>query len=317
MDKKLENKNEKQKRNILNSVDNENADYFRKFYIKIKKYLSIIQHNLDFNDDPKLNIIEKKDSQIKNEIKTLIIEENSKLQPFLEKNVNKHFKNIELKYSIDEIQQLYGKSNILSKNNKVLKYSSFNESEASGTLMFIVFEQLNDMLSQTNNNIYIAQFIDVLMNELEEDFELFEICNMNNEFESLDARFYNAYQLKLMTSDESPYVKSYLKDREQTTGKSQDNELYVDLEGDIKISEEDSKLKNKLTEEKYQELKDKYIQNENKIDLQTIEIIKNEIKEEADDAEDDLELVTGSDSGDYGVLSENDFETGEGFIENE
>ena len=81
--------------------------------------------------------------------------------------------------------------------------------------------------------------------------------------------------------------------------------------------EEDSKLKNKLTEEKYQELKDKYIQNENKIDLQTIEIIKNEIKEEADDAEDDLELVTGSDSGDYGVLSENDFETGEGFIENE
>ena len=54
-----------------------------------------------------------------------------------------------------------------------------------------------------------------------------------------------------------------------------------------------------------------------KIDLQTIEIIKNEIKEEADDAEDDLELVTGSDSGDYGVLSENDFETGEGFIENE
>ena len=317
LDKKLENKNEKQKRNILNSVDNENADYFRKFYIKIKKYLSIIQHNLDFNDDPKLNIIEKKDSQIKNEIKTLIIEENSKLQPFLEKNVNKHFKNIELKYSIDEIQQLYGKSNILSKNNKVLKYSSFNESEASGTLMFIVFEQLNDMLNQTNNNIYIAQFIDVLMNELEEDFELFEICNMNNEFESLDARFYNAYQLKIMTSDESPYVKSYLKDREQTTGKSQDNELYVDLEGDIKISEEDSKLKNKLTEEKYQELKDKYIQNENKIDLQTIEIIKNEIKEEADDAEDDLELITESDSGDYGVLSENDFETGEGFIENE
>ena len=318
LDKKLEcaQDNPRQKKMIIQSIYNENANYFRKYYIKIKKYLSIIQNNLDFDEDPKLNFMNKKNSEIKSEIRKVINDENEKLKPFLEKEVNKMFKNLTLTYTIDQIQQLYGKRDIISKNNKVLKYSEFNEIEASETIIYIVFKQLNDLLRQ-QNSVYVAQFIDILINELEEDYELFEVCNKNNEFESLDARFYNAYQLKIMTSDQSPYVKNYLKNREQSTGKSQDNELYVDLEGDIKISEEDSKLKNQLGEEKYDELKDKYIQDENNLDLQTIDIIKNEIKEEGDDAEEDLELITESDSGDYGVLSENDFETGEGFIEKE
>lgn len=307
LDQKLKNKTINQKKKIINSIYVQKLDYFKKFYVKISKYLSIIHHHWEFNQDMKLFIINNKLKR--GEMKKEIIESNSKLNAFIDSAILPYFKDIKLTYTLNEIQSIF-------KNNELDNYQAYN------VIFFIVLHELNSFLSNKSNkkNTYIAQFIEVLLNEFIEDFELFDLCNQNGEFEHLDARSYNAYQIKILTSDENPIMKDYLKQRATSIGPTADDE-YINIEEETKVSEERKNIEDQLTDETKDKLEKEFGQIDENTDLQTLEEIKQHLNEDQSD-EEYLNLEGKPNSEDvidqgseYGTLNEFDFETGEGFAE--
>jgi len=320
-----------------NSINNQKLDYYKKIYNKISKYLSIIKNMHEFDNDKKLNIIEEPSKR--SEMKASIIEENNKFNNLKNPEISKKFENIEMKYDIQKINSIFGKSNITSKDgNKVLKYSNFNNNDAAILMSYIIFEQLNLLFEtdeeyvnkivlyqKTTKNKYIAQFIEIIFNEMEEDYELFNICNKNNEFEHLDARFYNAYQLKIITSDQKYEIKDFLKTVSESRGVSTDK-TYSTLEDEQKVSEEKKDILDSIKDEKkFKKIKQEIIDNdEEELDLITLKQIKQQIDDENENEKEveidgfinDGELKNKNilDTGsEYGSLAEFDFETGEGF----
>ncbi len=327
----------KQRLNINNTRYNNKLNYYKKLYLKLSKYLSIIKNQFEFDIDKKLNIINEPSKR--SEMKSQIIEENSKLNSLLIPEISSKFQNIDLKYNINKINSIYGVRNVMDRNgNKVIKQSSFNNYDASILVSYLYFEQLNllfdsdgqsinkiVLFSKSIKNKHIAQFINILMEEMEEDYNLFEVCNKNNEFEHLDARFYNAYQLKILTSDDKSDVKDFLKKMSESTGVSQDSD-YNTLENEIETSEQKKDIIDSITDiKKFDEIKGEYIQNnDEELDLVSLKQIKNRMdKENEFDQEVEIDGFVNDgelknkdilDTGDeYGSLAEFDFETGEGF----
>ena len=273
-------------------------------------------------------------------MKSEIIIENSKLNTLLDKDISINFQNLELKYNLKKINSIYGSRNKMDKDgNKVIKYSNFNTNDAATLMSYIVFEQLNllydskddeknkiVLYQKSSKNKYIAQFINIILEEIEEDYELFNICNKNNEFEHLDARFYNAYQLKIITSDEKVEIKDFMQLISDSRGVSSEG-TYTTIEDDIKVSDEKKDLIDSIDDkDKFEKIKKEFIDNnEEELDLITIKQIKDRIEEENEDIKEDGFINDGElknkdilDTGsEYGSLAEFDFETGEGFAESE
>ena len=179
-------------------------DYVKKFYItKLKKYLSIIKNNenkTELNID--LNFIQSKD--IAKEIQNDIYKENSKLFPFLNEDVRKYFLDLELDYTNQEINSINGIDNIYDSNyDKIKIYSDFNFNDASNVMLYMLVKQLSNFIYCNNNNInnyesksnnnfdneevlnvdvknikcrYICNFILLLFEELDNDNDLFNLC---------------------------------------------------------------------------------------------------------------------------------------------
>ena len=329
----------KQRINKNNSVNNMKLDYYKKLYIKISKYLSIVKNRFEYDyDKKKLNIINEPTKR--SEMRSQIITENNKLASLLEPEISTKFIDIEMKYEINKINSLNGKSNKTNKNGtKILETSNFNNQEAAILMSYLIFEQLNlffennyDSLNKivlypkSSKNKYIAQFINIIMEEIDEDYELFNVCNKNDEFEHLDARFYNAYQLKIITSDQKVEIKDFLNTVSESRGISSDKE-YNTLEDEIKISEERKNIEDSIVDqEKFEKIKSEYVENKDEeLDLITIKQIKERIDEENEAIKEEGFINDGElknknilDTGsEYGSLAEFDFETGEGFPDSE
>ena len=335
----MNNNSIKNKINEENSMNNNRLNYYKKLYQKISKYLSIIKNRFEFDKDKKINIINN--PRQKTEMKSEIILENSKLDSLLIEEISSKFVNINLKYNLNEINSIFGQRNVLDKDgNKTIKYSDFTTTDSANLMEYIVYEQLNLLfdgkdsdedlrtVDRSTKNKYIAQFINIILDEMEEEYELFDICNKNNEFEHLDARFYNAYQLKIITSDQKYEIKDFTQKISESTGVSLDNE-YNTLEDELKISEEKKNIEDSIVDiEKFDEMKQEYLQSgENNEDLDLIAL--KQIKDRIDD---ENEVIVDEDfnsdgtiknkdivdmGSDYGGLNEFDFETGDGFPEAE
>ena len=335
----MNNNSIKNKINEENSMNNNRLNYYKKLYQKISKYLSIIKNRFEFDKDKKINIINN--PRQKTEMKSEIILENSKLDSLLIEEISSKFVNINLKYNLNEINSIFGQRNVLDKDgNKTIKYSDFTTTDSANLMEYIVYEQLNLLfdgkdsdedlrtVDKSTKNKYIAQFINIILDEMEEEYELFDICNKNNEFEHLDARFYNAYQLKIITSDQKYEIKDFTQKISESTGVSLDNE-YNTLEDELKISEEKKNIEDSIVDiEKFDEMKQEYLQsgeNNEDLDLIALKHIKDRIDDENEVIVDEDFNSDGTiknkdivDMGsDYGGLNEFDFETGDGFPEAE
>ena len=273
-------------------------------------------------------------------MKSKIIEDKNKLNDLLDKNISINFHNLELKYELKKINSIYGTRNKMDKDgSKVVSYSKFNTNDAAILVSYIVFEQLNlfyennydssnkiILYQKSSKNKYIAQFVNIIIQEIEEDYELFNICNKNNEFEHLDARFYNAYQLKIITSDEKVEIKDFMQLISDSRGVSSED-TYTTIEDEIKASDEKKDLIESINDkDKFEKIKKEFVENnEEELDLITLKQIKDRIEEENEDIKDDEFINDGElknkdilDTGsEYGSLAEFDFETGEGFAESE
>lgn len=324
----------KEKINYENSMNNNRLNYFKKLYLKISKYLSIIKNRFEFDRDKKINLINN--PKQRSEMKSEIIIENSKLDSLLVSEISNKFIDIEMKYSLDEINSIYGTRNVMDKNSeKTLKYSNFTTNDASNLMEYIFYEQLNLLFSNNQEselksaeksvkNKYVAQFINIIIEEMEEDYQLFEICNKNDEFEHLDARFYNAYQLKIITSDQKYEIKDFLKKMSNSKGVSLDTE-YNTLEDDVQLSDEIKDISESITDrDKFDSIKQEYLnssETDEDLDLTSLKEIKSRIDQENEEIEEEDMVTDGIlknkdiiDMGSgYGEHNEFDFETGEGF----
>ena len=332
------NQNVKSRLNELNSINNQQLDFYKKMYQKISKYLSIIKNSHEFDLEKKFELIDEPIK--KSEMRTQIIEENNKLELLLNKDVAIYFKNLNMKYPISKINTLFGKRNIMNKDgNKIIKESNFNNNDAAILMSYFVFEQLNSffdgynsesikikIFDKSNKNKYVAQFINIIIEELEEYYQLFNICNKNNEFEHFEARLFNAYQVKILTSDQSVDIREFMQTVANSRGVQSETQ-YSTLEDEIKISDEKKDLLDLIKDKSsFEKLKQEYVENnDEELDLLTIKQIKERIDEEEKVIEEDDFISDGSqkssevlDSGsEYGALSDYDFETGEGFPDSE
>lgn len=322
--------------NEENSKNNNKLKYYKSIYQKIGKYLSIIKNNLEFDKDKKFNLYD--DSKRRNEMKLLINQENSKLDELLKEEIIIKFQNINMKYDISKVNAIYGNKNILDKDgNKTIKYSEFTTLDACNLLEYIVFEQMNLLFDNKDylkiadksvKNKYIAQLINIILNEIEEDYELYDICNKNNEFEHLDARFHNAYQLKILTTNDKYDVKDFLKSMSESSGVSLDSQ-YNTIENEFEIEDQKKDILDSITDiNKFEKIKEGFLEsNENNDELSLIDLkqIKKQIDDENEYIEDESfgneEIIKNKDiiesGNEYGTLNEFDFETGDGFPENE
>ena len=326
LDNKSENKSTKEKLQINNEIYNKKLEYFKKVYLKLSRYISTIQNNFEFDKDKKLNVIVN--STKRNEMKILINEENSKLDKFLEPSIIEDFRKIKLSYSVQEINSILGRNNIYSVNqNKILKYSDFTNENAYQVVMYILFEQMNKLFQSKKNeseqivlalknkyNIIIAQFLDIILKEFQEDYELFNTCNRFNEFEHLDAQFYNAYQLTIMTSDESMQMKDYLKQRSENIGISNDKQ-YIDSDVEQQSYDKRKSVIDSIDENNplYKKIQEEYGQIDENTDLSTLEEIQEKMKEElGEDEPENIIEYEGDDvidaGSEYGSLSKFEFD---------
>jgi len=280
----------KERINEENAMNNNKLSYYKKIYQKISKYLSIVKNSFEFDRERNLMVVDNPNK--KSEMMAKIIDENTKLDTLLLPEISKNFKKIEMKYELNKINSIYGIRNTNNKEgNKTIKYSNFTPKDASILIEYIVYEQLNLLFEHANDsangmklaektvkNKYVAQFIDIIFDEINEEYELFDICNKNNEFEHLDARFYNAYQLKIITSDEKYEIKDFLKTIADSRGESLDSS-YNTLEDDIKISNEKKDIEDSINDkEKFDKIKQDFVENINDdIDLLTLKQIKDRI----------------------------------------
>ena len=189
-----------------NKKNRERLIYLKRFFQKMRKYISIIQHKKNEdngtpqgneNKNDKLNFVEI--DEIKLELQQSIYKEKQKLLAFLNDDVRAYFKNIVINYTAEEINSIHGIDSIYnSKYDKIKKYSDFNFNEACNVMLYILVEQLNDFLlfkksgdsstdklsaknmqllnNKTAKYKYIAQFITLLFDEMEEEYEFHSIC---------------------------------------------------------------------------------------------------------------------------------------------
>ena len=100
-------------------------------------------------------------------------------------------------YTNQEITSIVGKNNIYDKDyQSIIKPSDLTNNDAANVLLFILLHNLNQFYAYSNEKNYtldaskekynqdIARFIHFLLEIIEEDYELFELCNQKNEIQN-------------------------------------------------------------------------------------------------------------------------------------
>jgi hypothetical protein len=171
----------------------------------------------------------------------------------------------------------------------------------------------------------------MLLDEIEEDYELFELCNKNNEIQNSILFDVITFKLRSLVSDQGYLMTKFLRDLSKSKGVKKGEEQYrlATGEGEGAETQQDMIDKEKELEDKIEyfndEVVNKYKEKYGKEPSQEyLKEAKQKIDEQIADQdyynETDLE---GSDlksneimdqGGDYGELNPDDFESGEGFI---
>jgi hypothetical protein len=334
---KLENKTQKEKIILRNNLYRKKLDYFKKFYInRFKKYLSIIKNNYDVIDkDIKLNFIDSSD--LRKEMQQYIGENQEKFNFFLSNNIPSYFKDCYASYSNQEINSIIGVQDIYNKDyTEIIKLSNLNDNDVSNIILFILIKNLTDLFVYNNEkyelnlndkkNGFIANFVLLLLNEIEDDFELFEICNQNNEMQNSILFDIITFRLKSLVSDQGFEITKFLRNLSKSRGIKKEEPSYFTEESELQ--QEESFEKKKELEEKLQFFNEEVINNYKKKhghdpSKEYLEEAKQKIEEKIANQdyfnEINLDGELQSDEimdkgGDYGELNPDDFETGNGFI---
>ena len=183
-------------------------NYIKNFFItKLRKYLSIIKNDRKkIDNNIQIDFIGK--DPILNDMQQVIYDENKKLSYFLNDEIRKDFLDLTIDFTTNEINSINAKDNIYdSKYEKIKVYSDFNFNDASNVMLHILLSQLNkfimcktdnfknvdldenifnstEIFSKDAKNIkckHICEFIMVLFEDLDADYEMFEICKDGSE----------------------------------------------------------------------------------------------------------------------------------------
>ena len=308
-------KNKIKERELLNK---NKLNYIKKFYIsKLKKYLSTIKNATDKSLD-NIKISFEEDETIAKEIQSSIYTQNSKLLPFLKEDVRIYFTNLILDYTNEEINSINGIDNIYdSKYEKIKVYSDFNFNDASNVLLYILIKQLDDFILcsyqedkdiNTNSTInikckYVSMFILILLEELEEDNQLFNECR--SEVEGIkNSMIHDAieYKTKMFYKEDSDDKMAYIAKDDEVYTEYEDNDTLEDIKeiGKRVLTE---RLGYEPSKEELDEFADNYLQDQ----LNNEDIDENDLDHTAKGIE-----VIDQGAG-YGEFSEFDFEDGDGF----
>jgi hypothetical protein len=165
---------EKEKIKIRERMNKERLDYLKTFYIsKLKKYLSIIKNGFNNNFDG-FDLSYSSNEDVSLELQSFIYDETQKIIPFLEEDISKYFKDINLNYTNNEINSINGIDNIYNSSyEKIKKYSDFNFNDASNVLLYIIIHELNSMILCSSSSESL---------EKKEDFNREELININNTY---------------------------------------------------------------------------------------------------------------------------------------
>ena len=340
---------EKDKIKNRDLINKKKLDYIKKFYItKLKKYLSMIKNGKDITNNINLSFMGK-ESTLSLEIQSDIYNEYKVLEPFLNEEIKKYFIDLELDYTNDEINSINGTDNLYdSKYEKIKVYSDFNFNDASNVLLHILITQLNKFIicEQKNNmnestgiseneynsnkiyNIdfknnkckYICNFIMILLDDLESDNELFNLCRDGSEkIKNSLIHDIIEYKMKQYVKDDVDYITTMMQSKMKTYVTSVD---YLEEEQD-ELNEED-KYQQKIDfiiEKGKKELTEKYgyVPTDDQLESYKEDYIKNMqddimFEEEIYDFNNAPKGQEVIDQGaDYGGFNEYDFETGDGF----
>ena len=330
-------------------INKKKLDYIKKFYVtKLRKYLSIIQNS----QEQSINNIDLSFSESESillEIQTIIFEDNQKLLPFLNEEVRKYFLNLTINYSNDEINSINIFDNIYdSKYEKIKVYSNFNFNDASNVVLYILIKQLNNFIicktddkvdstiseknydseniyKNNNNNInckHICNFIMILFNELENDYELFNLCNKGAEgiknsikHDEIEYKYKqyikgdDNYTEKMMQSKLSKKKPNYLDDPlQEEQDEIIENDLYQEKIDFIMDKGKKVLLKkhgHDATEDELESYKTDYLKN-----IEDDKMYEEEIYDfdNAPKGKEVIDMGAG-----YGEFNEYDFENGDGF----
>jgi len=342
------NKTDREKIKAKSQIIKQKLDYIKTFYIsKFIKYLSIIKFS-DNKLNKNININFADNSDIELDIQKIIFEENNRLAPFLDDNVRKYFMNIESKYTNDEINSINGMDNIYnSKFDKIKKYSDFNFNDASNVLLYILLQELNNLIScsiQSNKNdflndegksvnlynideknskcYYMCNFIILLFENIDEDNELFNFCNSSVEKIKNSLRHdIIEYQRKNYFKDDTAFM---LQNIQTERGSYAIDEIDEETEKEFiehvdKINEE-NKLEFIMNKGKKELLKHLgHLPTEDQLESFKSDYLKNSeddlmYEKEAYDLDSTAKGQDVLDQGaDYGGFNDYDFETGDGF----
>ena len=353
LNNKEENKEtNKEKIKKREKINEERLDYLKKFYInKFKKYLSTIKNdNTKMNSNINLTFIGNDEIEI--ELQNEIYNENKKLFPFLVEDVKKYFINITPEYNNEIINSINGINDIYdSKYEKIKEYSNFNFNDAANVVLYILISELNKLIkcsivdeSNDNNddeniNIqelysknssntkckYICLFILLLLEDLENDIELFVNCNEGVEQikNSLIHDIIN-YKSKVYFSEDNDYISKMMKDSFYTKSMIV-NELEENIQETVDIQNLESKY-NEQSEKAIQKGKEYYLKkygylpNDDVLETYKSEYLDN-MQDEKNIEEEIYDIVDSTPKGDevidqgaeYGGFTEYAFEDGDGF----
>lgn len=329
-------------------LNKKKLDYIKKFYItKLKKYLSIIKNGINKSLDEVI-ISFSNTEIIALDMQSYIYNHNIKLVPFLNEDIQKYFIPLTINYTNDEINSINGIDNIYnSKYEQIKKYSNLNFNDVSNILLYILITQLNDFIicGENNeneeknenydsknvyqNNIkisnckYICNFIMILFDELENDYELFNLCNKGAEdIKNNLEHDYIEYKYKQYIKDDDNYTEKMMKNKLSKTNNSIN---YIDNELEI-IQDEENDINNQYKLDNIMEKGKKYLfkkhgklPTDDQLESFKHNYLKNMIDDEMfeKDAYDFENIAKGEDvideGGGYGELSSNDFEGEDGF----
>jgi len=345
---------EKDKIKNRDLINKKKLDYIKKFYItKLKKYLSIIKNGKDrTNNNINLSFMGK-ESTLSLEIQSDIYNEYKVLEPFLNEENKKYFIDLELDYTNDEINSINGMDNLYdNKYEKIKVYSDFNFNDASNVLLHILITQLNKfIICEQQNNInenieiseneynsnkiynidfknnkckYICNFIMILLDDLEYDNELFNLCS--NGSEKIKNNFIHdiiEYKMKQYVKEDVDYITTMMQSKMKTYVTVVDY-LEEDLEEQQINFDEEDKYQQKMDfimDKGKKELTEKYgyVPTDDQLESYKEDYIKNMqddimFEEEIYDFNNTPKGQEVIDQGaDYGGFNEYDFETGDGF----
>jgi hypothetical protein len=315
-------KTEKDKIKNREYILKKKLDYIKKFYVtKFKKYLSIIKNDRNKSDNDIHITFDESDIAL--EIQSSVYKDNTKLDSFLFDNIRQYFIDLEVEYTNEQINSIYGMDNIYnSEYDKIKVYSDFNFNDASNVVLHMLINQLNNFISYKSSSLnkeigskYICNYIMILLEELDEDNELFNLSDkcvegMKN---SLIYDIIN-YKSKMYFKEEGTYFDKMMKIQMGVRDKSieeQEEDVNIDIENKTDY----------IIEKGKKELSDKYGAAPTEDQLETY---KNDYLENAQDEiefEEEIYDLNGGPKGKevldqgagYGELNEYDFETGDGF----